>query len=405
MTYYATRPENCLPAFAVLRRAEGPLGPARKATSLDPDRMTDASSSRPAAGIRLPPGAVRAGITVFVVATLLGFGALFLITHDLRGSISGFSHFDLRWAVPALALASMDWFGSGVRIWLLTRPLGIRLPFGRCMQIGGVSAALAYLTPSGTGGGPALLYGLVRSGVSLGRTVATNFASVIVNLTFLSLAGFAAWYFGAAGAIEDIRLPVANISAATLFEWSALGFAGVGLVVILLAVAPRLPRLLLLRLFGSTVRVRRVLKVLQELHGSLIIYARKGKLALLLAVLANVLQFGSRFVLGWVVLRGFGVDAGFWNVVTLHILLQFLLYFMPTPSGSGVGEMLAPALMSPFLEDRLLVAYTAVWRFFLNYLTIMAGGALLVRWIGQDAAGVSNDEPATVSNDQPGAES
>ena len=365
--------------------------------------MPDASSASPATGIRLPPGAVRAGITVFVVATLLGFGALFLITNDLRGSIAGFSHFDIRWAVPALALASMDWFGSGLRIWLLTRPLGIRLPFGRCMQIGGVSAALAYLTPSGTGGGPALLYGLVRSGVSLGRTVATNFASVIVNLTFLSLAGFAAWFFGAAGAIEDIRLPVANISAATLFEWSALGFAGVGLLVILLAVAPRLPRLLLLRLFGRSVRVRKVLKVMQELHGSLIIYARKGKLALLLAVFANVFQFGSRFVLGWVVLRGFGVDAGFWNVVTLHIMLQFLLYFMPTPSGSGVGEMLAPALMSPFLEDRLLVAYTAVWRFFLNYLTIMMGGALLVRWIGVDAAGVSSDGSAPVPDAQPGA--
>lgn len=340
----------------------------------------------------MPPGAIRVGVTVFVVASLLGFGALFLITRDLRGSISGFRHFDLRWALPALILASMDWFGSGLRIWLLTRPLGIRLSYLRCAQIGGVSAALAYLTPSGTGGGPALLYGLVRSGVSLGRTVATNFASVIVNLTFLSLAGFAAWFFGAASGIEDVYLPVANISAATLFEWSALGFAGVGVVVLLLSAAPRLPRLIILRLFGRTPRVRKVLRVLQELHGSLIIYARKGKLALLLAVLSNVLQFGARFVLGWVVLRGFGVDAAFWDVVTLHILLQFLLYFMPTPSGSGIGEMLAPALMSPFLDDNLLVAYTAVWRFFLNYLTILIGGTLLVRWIGADAAGVSTEE-------------
>jgi glycosyltransferase 2 family protein len=342
---------------------------------------------------------------VFVVASLLGFGALFLITHDLRGSIEGFRHFDLRWALPALALASMDWFGSGLRIWLLTRPLGIRLPYLRCAQIGGVSAALAYLTPSGTGGGPALLYGLVRSGVSLGQTVATNFASVIVNLTFLSLAGFAAWFFGASEAIEHIRLPVANISAATLFEWSALGFAGVGVTVILFAAAPRLPRLLLLRLAGRTVRVRKVLKVLQELHGSLVIYARKGKLALLLAVLSNVLQFGARFVLGWVVLRGFGVEAGFWNVVTLHILLQFLLYFMPTPSGTGVGEMLAPALMSPFLADRLLVAYTAVWRFFLNYLTILLGGAVLVRWIGEDATGVSTGMVTSTDNGQRGGTS
>ena len=82
---------------------------------------------------------------MFVVATLMGFGALFLITQDLRGSIDGFRNFDVRWALPALALASMDWFGSGVRIWLLTRPLGIRLPYLRCVQIGGVSSALAYL--------------------------------------------------------------------------------------------------------------------------------------------------------------------------------------------------------------------------------------------------------------------
>ncbi len=391
-----------MPASAAARPAGSPDCSGRNTRHRDPDGMPEPKAPYSTPGFRLPAGAVRAGITVFVVATLLGFGALFLITQDLRGSIDGFRNFDLRWALPALALASMDWFGSGVRIWLLTRPLGIRLSYLKCAQIGGVSAALAYLTPSGTGGGPALLYGLVRNGVSLGRTVATNFASVIVNLTFLSLAGFAAWFFGAAGAIEDIQLPVANISAATLFEWSALGFAGVGTLVIILAAAPRLPRLLLLRLFGRTPRVRRILKVLQELHGSLIIYGRKGKLALALAVLSNGLQFGSRFVLGWVILRGFGVDAGFWNVVTLHILLQFLLYFMPTPSGSGVGEMLAPALMSPFLEERLLVAYTAVWRFFLNYLTILLGGSLLVRWISEDAAGVSMDTGTPGSDPETG---
>ncbi len=342
-------------------------------------------------GFRLPPGAMRAGATLLVIATLAGFGALFLITQDLGGSLAGFGKFDVRWAVPALALASMDWFGSGVRIWLLTRPLGIRLPYLRCAQIGGVSAALAYITPAGTGGGPALLYGLLRSGASLGRAVAANFASTLVNITFLSLAGFGAWYFGAAAAIESIHLPVTDLSAARLFEWAVLGFAGVGAVVILLAAAPRLPRLVLLRLFGRTRRVRKIVLVLQELHGSMIIYARRGKIALLLAVLSNVLQFGARFVLGWVVLRGFGVDAGFWNVVTLHILLQFLLYFMPTPSGSGIGEMLAAGLISPFLEDRFLVAYTAVWRFFLNYLTIFAGGPLLVRWVGQDASNAARE--------------
>ena len=59
---------------------------------------------------------------------------------------------------------------------------------------------------------------------------------------------------------------------------------------------------------------------------------------------------------------------------------SFLLYFMPTPGGSGIAEILAQALMSPFMPSRLLVAYTAVWRFFLTYLTVVAGGAVLFRW-------------------------
>jgi uncharacterized membrane protein YbhN (UPF0104 family) len=88
--------------------------------------------------------------------------------------------------------------------------------------------------------------------------------------------------------------------------------------------------------------------------------------------------------MGWAILRGFGIDAGFWNVVTLHVMLHFLLYFMPTPGGSGVAEVLAPAVMSSLMPASLLVAYTVVWRFFLAYVTILVGGAILFRWLDAD---------------------
>ncbi len=106
---------------------------------------------------------------------------------------------------------------------------------------------------------------------------------------------------------------------------------------------------------------------------------------MLLAVLANVFQFGGRFVLGWCVLRGFGIQAGFWDILVLHVLLQYLLYFMPTPGGSGIGELLVSALMSPFLPARMLVAYAAVWRVFLSYVTVSAGGGVLLRWLSTDS--------------------
>jgi hypothetical protein len=78
-------------------------------------------------------------------------------------------------------------------------------------------------------------------------------------------------------------------------------------------------------------------------------------------------------------------------------MLQFLLHFMPTPGGAGVAELLVAALMSPFLPSRLLVAYAAVWRFFLAYLTVAGGGLVLAFWLRQDhrrllAAAVAAEE-------------
>jgi hypothetical protein len=334
-------------------------------------------------GLRVPPGAIRIGIVAFVAASFAGFAALFLITQDLRGSIDGFRQFHLIWALPCILLAALDWFGGGLRLWLLTRPLKVEMPYSKCVATAGTTAALAALTPSGSGGGPAQLYGLVRHGASLGRALACNFASVVVNLMFLSLAGLGAWFFGAASGLEGIRLP-AGVSAAALFEWSALAFGVIASVILLIALSPRWPRQIALRLFGPGHRVRKVLRFLHELHGSIVIYARRGKLIMLVAVLADVIPFGARFAMGWAVLMGFGVEAPFWNVFMLHALLHFLLYFMPTPGGTGIGEILAPAFMAPFLPSHLLVAYTAVWRFFLTYLTVLVGGGVLFRWIDRD---------------------
>lgn len=342
--------------------------------------MERTPDSRP----NLPPGAIRVGAAGFALASVAGFAALFLITQDVEGSLDGFRQFRPVWALPALGLAVLDWIGGGLRLRILVRPLRIPIGIGTCVKTAAATTALAYLTPSGSGGGPAQLYGLLRSGASLGRAVAANFASVTVNLLFLSLAGFGAWALGAASEIEGIRLPVADISAARLFEWSALGFAGVASLILLLALSPRLPRVLIVRAFGTGPRVRTALRFLAELHGAIRIYGARGKSALALAILVNVIQFGARFVMGWVVLRGFGIDAGFWNVVVLHIMLQFLLYFMPTPGGSGVAEVLAPAVMSTFLPASLLVAYTAVWRFFLAWITILVGGIVLFAWFRED---------------------
>jgi uncharacterized membrane protein YbhN (UPF0104 family) len=245
---------------------------------------------------------------------------------------------------------------------------------------------MSYITPSSSGSGPATIYGLMRQGLSFGRAAAINAMSFLSNVVFLSLAGLFAWALGAGGKVADIRLPVANLSAGALFQWSAWAFGLAVTVIVVMALLPNVARGVIRRVMGSSQRAERVLSGFDELHAGIVAYWESGKLSFLAAVLSGVLHFGARFVLGYAVLRGFVPQAPFMEVMLLHIMLQYLLFFMPTPSGAGIGELLTAALMAPFLAPGLVLPYTAVWRLFLNYGTGALGGAQMMGWLGKDGA-------------------
>ncbi len=279
----------------------------------------------------------------------------------------------------------LDWLGAGIRLKLLSGPHDHRVSFWQCTQVGVASTAMAYLTPSGAGGGPATVYGLARRGLSIGRAAAVNAASFLSNIIFLSFAGLFAFAAGFSGKISDIRLPVANLSALALFRWTALLFGTGVVVIVVLALLPNLARGAIRRVMGPDhPRIERVLHHFDELHDGLLAYWHSGKLLFLGGILSGVVHFGSRFVLGWVVLKGFVPDAPFVEVMLIHILIQYLLFAMPTPGGTGIGEVIAAVVMSPFLSPGLIIPYVAVWRFFLTYGTVAVGGSLILSWLSAD---------------------
>lgn len=326
---------------------------------------------------------LRWGLVVFIGVSLAGFAAAFLITQDWTASMQGLVRFQPWWVIPALAVPLFDWLGGGLRLKVLLLALGERLSLFRCAQIAAVTSGTAWLTPSGSGGGPAQLYGLTRSGISLGRAGAVNAVVFLANVSFLALAGFTAWAAGAGQAIAHIILPVGRIPADDLFRWSSWAFTLAAAAVVVLALLPKLVPRVLRRATGESVRLERWFHYLEELHLSIVTYARSGKLAFVASILASTVQFGSRIVLGWFLLRGFGIQAPFLHVVLLHTMIQYLLFFMPTPGGAGIGELLTPILMAPFLPGGLLVPYTALWRLFMSYVSVAVGSALLLSWLGR----------------------
>src|SRR5206468_1899634 len=77
---------------------------------------------------------------------------------------SALLHLHWGWLVVGLGLASMDWIGGGLRLWVVARHVhpGVRLK--DMIIAGGMSAWAAYLTPFQSGAGPTMMWVMRRMG-------------------------------------------------------------------------------------------------------------------------------------------------------------------------------------------------------------------------------------------------
>ena len=117
-------------------------------------------------------------------------------------------------------------------------------------------------------------------------------------------------------------------------------------------------------------------------HECLVAFFRgKGWAALAAAVVLSSLAFGNRLAAGYVVLRALDIQAHFVDVLLLQTLITFLLYFAPTPGGSGLAEVLSAAVMSIYVPRVLTPSYILLWRVITCYLTVAFGSFVFWRWL------------------------
>jgi uncharacterized membrane protein YbhN (UPF0104 family) len=75
------------------------------------------------------------------------------------------------------------------------------------------------------------------------------------------------------------------------------------------------------------------------------------------------------------------IQAPFIDVLLLQTLIVFLLYFAPTPGGSGLAELLSAAVMSIYVPRELTPSYILLWRITVSYLTVGVGSFVFWRWL------------------------
>src|SRR6266704_4946521 len=188
--------------------------------------------------LALTPRLLRRGLELFALISCLGvIVVLVFFGQDLEAFLGGLTHLHLVWLIIGLALASMDWFGGGTRLWVVTRHVHPGVRWRDMVLAGGMSAWGAYLTPFQTGAAPMMMWTMRRGGVRLPESMTSTFMTFVATVAFFAIAGPLAIYFGAGHSLAAHQV-VLGISYYDLFRTSLTIFGVLGVLMIVAMVFP-----------------------------------------------------------------------------------------------------------------------------------------------------------------------
>src|SRR5213595_2831657 len=153
--------------------------------------------------LALTPRLLRRGLELFAVISLLGVGGLLLYGDNFHAFWAALLSLRLPWLAVGLALASMDWFGGGTRLWVMARHVHPGVRWRDMVIAGGMSAWAAYLTPFQTGAGPTMMWVMRRAGVRLPEAMTSTFMTFVATVACFALAGPLAIYLGAGKSLAE----------------------------------------------------------------------------------------------------------------------------------------------------------------------------------------------------------
>ena len=359
--------------------------------------------------LALTPRLLRRGLELFALISLAGVASLLVWQGNFAAFVDAMLSIHLGWLAAGMVLASMDWIGGGLRLWIVTRHVHPGVHYRDMVLASGLGAWGAYLTPFQSGASPMMVWAMRRVGVRLPEAMSAVFITFVATVAFFAITGPLAIFLGAGRSLEVHGLGL-GITLYDLFRASLTLFGLIGTVMLIALVFPRRVRNLVhavaLRLGRRNQRMgermEHVTAGIDRAHDCLVAFGSpRGLLVLVSAVVVSGPSHANKLLAGFVALRALGIEANFYDILLLQTLITFLLYFAPTPGASGLAEVLSGLVMQIYVERGMLASYTLLWRFINSYATVIVGSAIFWYWLRRGL--VSREEPVTVLDESEGS--
>ena len=318
-------------------------------------------------------------IALVVIFVLSISAAVIYFTFDIRALdyLTMFSSWSVLCALGALAIGL---FFDGTRLLTLARITGEDLPLPDVVKVVLSNYFLAVLTPGATGGAIAQVMFMRRAGVSVARSTVIILVRTLMSIFFLI-----------------VMLPIFMKQDEAITSWVPMPvIMTVSVIFIAIPVAAvalmrtNYPKRIIYyfsRYFRHE-RRRQAFRLYYDFRQAVYIMGKQPVMVLRAFIESGVsLTFIYMTVPAYFLGLQFPFDLV--QVMGRMYLLNLVLYFSPTPGGSGIAEAGFVALFNHLVPSGTVGILAVLWRFTAEYLPFVLGAFITLRAFGSNVLSIA----------------
>jgi len=327
---------------------------------------------------RYDPGKLRKQI---ILSILISLGTTILIFSiiSFRGISIDLSVFRVEWLIVGIFFLIFAWMIDAVRVYLNSRAWNKTITFEQALKTVLSGYFMSTVTPSSTGGSPAQMYVLSRSGLTWGEAGSlVVVCGILYQVSLLFLIGVFIFIFHIQVALQGILLKL-------LYSFAIF----YSIIMFLLFYFLYHPQVLyrftnwiinfvkkyFRKVKFSEVAVRAWVEEFFDdfRRGFSILFLKKPQY-LVWNVLFYNLRYLAIFMVAFWVLWSLGVFVHPLKVIGLQVPLNYIFSLMPTPGSSGGVEVSIASVFVPYISTQKIGIFVILWRTITFYFPLIIGG-------------------------------
>ena len=316
---------------------------------------------------------------------LLRLGALFLFvllisaaviyfTFDIR-TLDYLTMFEPKCILLALGCLAIGLLFDGLRLITLANITEERLTLRQIVNVVLSNYFLALVSPGASGGAIAQVMFMRKAGVPVAKSTVVILVRTIMSIIFLILLVPLVLHFD-----EDI----VEWMPASVITIVSVAFVSLPVIAIYLMRTRSPEKIICYCTRKLSYTTRRNCYIWYQQFKKAAIVMGKNPLMVLRAFIESGLSLLFIYATVPAYMTGLNIDFDLIQVMGRMVLINLVLYFSPTPGGSGIAEAGFVMLFANLLPGGLEGIFAVLWRFTAEYLPFMLGAVVTIRAFGSD---------------------